>query len=213
MLLSHWDFSLQDYMMSTSRGVSYAGSMPTELLHHQPGNSMSRLAFGQSPVGLYAQNQPLPAGKSELLRVPLSQSTKLVMSVLQLQSWLHLSLEATPSCTLGKLAGVWGCSTSTFRQCRTWYGALDGEGYFVCCIWVHAVTFVFWTLMQLLLHRTHDRPQFLAAVGHYGKADVKLSSFIYIFLKKQILVIYSVGLYRVHTFSTLVSFLMSRILL
>uniref|UniRef100_A0A8D2IZQ1 Mediator complex subunit 12 n=1 Tax=Varanus komodoensis TaxID=61221 RepID=A0A8D2IZQ1_VARKO len=28
------------------------------------GNSMSRLAYGQSSVGLYAQNQPLPAGES-----------------------------------------------------------------------------------------------------------------------------------------------------
>uniref|UniRef100_A0A8C5S5V4 Mediator complex subunit 12 n=1 Tax=Laticauda laticaudata TaxID=8630 RepID=A0A8C5S5V4_LATLA len=30
----------------------------------RPGNSMSRLAYGQPPVGLYAQNQPLPAGQS-----------------------------------------------------------------------------------------------------------------------------------------------------
>lgn len=37
--------------------------MPTDLLHHQPGSTMSRLAYGQSPVGLYAQNQPLPAGR------------------------------------------------------------------------------------------------------------------------------------------------------
>lgn len=36
--------------------------MPADLMHHQAGNSMSRLAYGQSPVGLYAQNQPLPAG-------------------------------------------------------------------------------------------------------------------------------------------------------
>lgn len=37
--------------------------MPTDLLHHQSGSTMSRLAYGQSPVGLYAQNQPLPAGR------------------------------------------------------------------------------------------------------------------------------------------------------
>lgn len=49
--------------MSTGRGVSYAGGMATELMHHPAGNTMSRLAYGQSPVGLYAQNQPLPAGE------------------------------------------------------------------------------------------------------------------------------------------------------
>lgn len=49
--------------MSSGRGVSYPGGMATELLHHPAGNSMARLAYGQSPVGLYAQNQPLPAGE------------------------------------------------------------------------------------------------------------------------------------------------------
>lgn len=51
--------------MNAVRGVSYGTSIPTDLLHHQPGNSMSRLAYGQPPVGLYAQNQPLPAGQSK----------------------------------------------------------------------------------------------------------------------------------------------------
>lgn len=50
-------------MLGPSRGVSYGVGMPTDLLHHQPGSTMSRLAYGQSPVGLYAQNQPLPAGR------------------------------------------------------------------------------------------------------------------------------------------------------
>lgn len=50
--------------MNAVRGVSYGAGIPTDLLHHQPGNSMSRLAYGQPPVGLYAQNQPLPAGQS-----------------------------------------------------------------------------------------------------------------------------------------------------
>uniref|UniRef100_A0A8D2IWC6 Mediator complex subunit 12 n=1 Tax=Varanus komodoensis TaxID=61221 RepID=A0A8D2IWC6_VARKO len=62
-LVSSPPFSLQDYL-STGRGVSYGAGMPTDLLHHQAGNSMSRLAYGQSSVGLYAQNQPLPAGES-----------------------------------------------------------------------------------------------------------------------------------------------------
>uniref|UniRef100_A0A670KMW4 Mediator complex subunit 12 n=1 Tax=Podarcis muralis TaxID=64176 RepID=A0A670KMW4_PODMU len=31
------------------------------------GNPMSRLAYGQSPMGLYAQNQPLPAGEPRLV--------------------------------------------------------------------------------------------------------------------------------------------------
>lgn len=56
-------FSLQDFVLGPSRGVSYGVGMPTELLHHQAGSTMSRLAYGQSPVGLYAQNQPLPAGR------------------------------------------------------------------------------------------------------------------------------------------------------
>uniref|UniRef100_A0A670KMT6 Mediator complex subunit 12 n=1 Tax=Podarcis muralis TaxID=64176 RepID=A0A670KMT6_PODMU len=56
----------EDYMMSTGRGVSYGSGMPTDLLHHQTGNPMSRLAYGQSPMGLYAQNQPLPAGGPRL---------------------------------------------------------------------------------------------------------------------------------------------------
>uniref|UniRef100_A0A8D2IYW1 Mediator complex subunit 12 n=1 Tax=Varanus komodoensis TaxID=61221 RepID=A0A8D2IYW1_VARKO len=55
----------EDYL-STGRGVSYGAGMPTDLLHHQAGNSMSRLAYGQSSVGLYAQNQPLPAGGPRL---------------------------------------------------------------------------------------------------------------------------------------------------
>lgn len=50
-------------MLGPSRGVSYGVGMPTDLLHHQSGSTMSRLAYGQSPVGLYAQNQPLPAGR------------------------------------------------------------------------------------------------------------------------------------------------------
>lgn len=56
-------FSLQDFVLGPSRGVSYGVGMPTDLLHHQAGSTMSRLAYGQSPVGLYAQNQPLPAGR------------------------------------------------------------------------------------------------------------------------------------------------------
>lgn len=55
--------SLQDFVLGPSRGVSYGVGMPTDLLHHQSGSTMSRLAYGQSPVGLYAQNQPLPAGR------------------------------------------------------------------------------------------------------------------------------------------------------
>uniref|UniRef100_A0A803TCG9 Mediator complex subunit 12 n=1 Tax=Anolis carolinensis TaxID=28377 RepID=A0A803TCG9_ANOCA len=56
----------EDYMMAAGRGVPYGGGMPADLLHHQTANSMSRLAYGQSPVGLYAQNQPLPAGGPRL---------------------------------------------------------------------------------------------------------------------------------------------------
>ncbi|KAH0630773.1 hypothetical protein JD844_003966 [Phrynosoma platyrhinos] len=55
---------LTDYMITTGRGGSYGGGMPGDLLHHQTANSMSRLAY--SPVGLYAQNQPLPAGGPRL---------------------------------------------------------------------------------------------------------------------------------------------------
>lgn len=51
--------------MNAGRGVSYGAGIPADLLHHQPGNAMSRLAYGQPPVGLYAQNQPLPAGQSK----------------------------------------------------------------------------------------------------------------------------------------------------
>lgn len=55
----------QEYLMNAGRGVSYGAGIPADLLHHQPGNAMSRLAYGQPPVGLYAQNQPLPAGQSK----------------------------------------------------------------------------------------------------------------------------------------------------
>uniref|UniRef100_A0A674KHK9 Mediator complex subunit 12 n=1 Tax=Terrapene triunguis TaxID=2587831 RepID=A0A674KHK9_9SAUR len=72
-----------DFVLGPGRGVSYGVGMPADLMHHQAGNSMSRLAYGQSPVGLYAQNQPLPAGGPRLdtsyrpVRVPLG---KLVQS-------------------------------------------------------------------------------------------------------------------------------------
>uniref|UniRef100_A0A8C6XN37 Mediator complex subunit 12 n=1 Tax=Naja naja TaxID=35670 RepID=A0A8C6XN37_NAJNA len=39
-------------------------AQPASKSEVSPGNSMSRLAYGQPPVGLYAQNQPLPAGQS-----------------------------------------------------------------------------------------------------------------------------------------------------
>uniref|UniRef100_A0A674KJC0 Mediator complex subunit 12 n=1 Tax=Terrapene triunguis TaxID=2587831 RepID=A0A674KJC0_9SAUR len=73
----------EDFVLGPGRGVSYGVGMPADLMHHQAGNSMSRLAYGQSPVGLYAQNQPLPAGGPRLdtsyrpVRVPLG---KLVQS-------------------------------------------------------------------------------------------------------------------------------------
>uniref|UniRef100_A0A663MHJ6 Mediator complex subunit 12 n=1 Tax=Athene cunicularia TaxID=194338 RepID=A0A663MHJ6_ATHCN len=73
----------EDFVLGPSRGVSYGVGMPTDLLHHQSGSTMSRLAYGQSPVGLYAQNQPLPAGGPRLdtsyrpVRMPLG---KLVQS-------------------------------------------------------------------------------------------------------------------------------------
>uniref|UniRef100_A0A8C9EYE8 Mediator complex subunit 12 n=1 Tax=Pavo cristatus TaxID=9049 RepID=A0A8C9EYE8_PAVCR len=73
----------EDFVLGPSRGVSYGVGMPTDLLHHQAGSTMSRLAYGQSPVGLYAQNQPLPAGGPRLdtsyrpVRMPLG---KLVQS-------------------------------------------------------------------------------------------------------------------------------------
>ncbi|XP_039210779.1 mediator of RNA polymerase II transcription subunit 12 isoform X2 [Crotalus tigris] len=56
----------EEYLMNAGRGVSYGAGIPADLLHHQPGNAMSRLAYGQPPVGLYAQNQPLPAGGPRL---------------------------------------------------------------------------------------------------------------------------------------------------
>ncbi|EMP39170.1 Mediator of RNA polymerase II transcription subunit 12 [Chelonia mydas] len=73
----------EDFVLGPGRGVSYGVGMPADLMHHQAGNSMSRLAYGQSPVGLYAQNQPLPAGGPRLdtsyrpVRMPLG---KLVQS-------------------------------------------------------------------------------------------------------------------------------------
>lgn len=63
LIIDHSALSLQDFVLGPSRGVSYGVGMPTDLLHHQSGSTMSRLAYGQSPVGLYAQNQPLPAGR------------------------------------------------------------------------------------------------------------------------------------------------------
>nr|XP_023688070.1 mediator of RNA polymerase II transcription subunit 12 isoform X2 [Paramormyrops kingsleyae] len=55
----------EDYVMSTARG-SYVNTMPTDLLHNQPGHHYNRMAYSHQPMGIYPQNQPLPAGGPRL---------------------------------------------------------------------------------------------------------------------------------------------------
>nr|XP_033799825.1 mediator of RNA polymerase II transcription subunit 12 [Geotrypetes seraphini] len=56
----------EEFVMGPGRGVSYGVAMTADIMHHQPTNSMARLGYGQQAVGLYAQNQPLPAGGPRL---------------------------------------------------------------------------------------------------------------------------------------------------
>ncbi|XP_037677391.1 mediator of RNA polymerase II transcription subunit 12 isoform X2 [Choloepus didactylus] len=52
----------EDYGMGPSRSGPYGVTVPTDLLHHPNSGSISHLSYRQGSIGLYTQNQPLPAG-------------------------------------------------------------------------------------------------------------------------------------------------------
>jgi hypothetical protein len=53
----------QDYGMGPGRSGPYGVTVPPDLLHHANPGSMSHLSYRQGSIGLYTQNQPLPAGE------------------------------------------------------------------------------------------------------------------------------------------------------
>ncbi|MBN3270456.1 MED12 polymerase, partial [Polyodon spathula] len=56
----------EDYGANTQRGLTYGGGMPPDLVHAQPGHPFNRMGYVQPPMGMYTQNQPLPAGGPRL---------------------------------------------------------------------------------------------------------------------------------------------------
>ncbi|EGW02957.1 Mediator of RNA polymerase II transcription subunit 12 [Cricetulus griseus] len=53
---------MQDYGMGPGRSGPYGVTVPPDLLHHANPGSISHLNYRQNSLGLYTQNQPLPAG-------------------------------------------------------------------------------------------------------------------------------------------------------
>lgn len=49
--------------MGPGRSGPYGVTVPPDLLHHANPGSISHLNYRQNSLGLYTQNQPLPAGK------------------------------------------------------------------------------------------------------------------------------------------------------
>ncbi|XP_078403088.1 mediator of RNA polymerase II transcription subunit 12 isoform X3 [Cetorhinus maximus] len=60
----------QDLPSNAHRMPAYGGGVPTDLIPHQTGNHYTRLPYGQPSVGIYTQNQPLPAGGPRLDTIP-----------------------------------------------------------------------------------------------------------------------------------------------
>ncbi|ELW68002.1 Mediator of RNA polymerase II transcription subunit 12 [Tupaia chinensis] len=54
--------STQDYGMGPARSGPYGVTVPQDLLHHANPSSLPHINYRQSSMGLYTQNQPLPAG-------------------------------------------------------------------------------------------------------------------------------------------------------
>lgn len=49
--------------MGPGRSGPYGVTVPPDLLHHANPSSISHLSYRQGSIGLYTQNQPLPAGE------------------------------------------------------------------------------------------------------------------------------------------------------
>uniref|UniRef100_A0A6I8N406 Mediator complex subunit 12 n=1 Tax=Ornithorhynchus anatinus TaxID=9258 RepID=A0A6I8N406_ORNAN len=56
----------EDFGLGPGRGGPYPVAVPTDVMHHPAGTPGARINYGQSPAGLYPQNQPLPAGGPRL---------------------------------------------------------------------------------------------------------------------------------------------------
>ncbi|XP_026305657.1 mediator of RNA polymerase II transcription subunit 12-like isoform X4 [Piliocolobus tephrosceles] len=52
----------EDYGMGPGRSGPYGVTVPPDLLHHPNPGSITHLNYRQGSIGLYTQNQPLPAG-------------------------------------------------------------------------------------------------------------------------------------------------------
>lgn len=53
--------------MGPGRSGPYGVTVPPDLLHHANPGSISHLSYRQGSIGLYTQNQPLPAGECQPL--------------------------------------------------------------------------------------------------------------------------------------------------
>lgn len=51
---------MQDYVNRSTGVVAYGTNMPPELMQNHP---YGRLPYGQQPMSIYTQNQPLPPGE------------------------------------------------------------------------------------------------------------------------------------------------------
>lgn len=51
--------------MGPGRSGPYGVTVPPDLLHHANPGSISHLSYRQGSMGLYTQNQPLPAGEHQ----------------------------------------------------------------------------------------------------------------------------------------------------
>ena len=52
----------QDFVSRTPSGGPYVPGMQPDLMMSQQ-NPYARMGYGQQPIGIYAQNQPLPPGQ------------------------------------------------------------------------------------------------------------------------------------------------------
>ena len=53
----------QDFVSRTPSGVPYGPGMQPDLMMGQQNHPYARMGYGQQPIGIYAQNQPLPPGQ------------------------------------------------------------------------------------------------------------------------------------------------------
>ena len=90
--------------MGPGRSGPYGVTVPPDLLHHANPSSISHLSYRQSSIGLYTQNQPLPAGGYQ----PLSQPLPHPCTVPSHPSITSQKGSRTSRALMGRLRVCWG---------------------------------------------------------------------------------------------------------